>query len=676
MNTKKSNEIFINKYDYMRSYTRCESVWFLKNAEIEGSIEALLKKNTIIDEDDEEQSESDNEIDNYEDYRYSLLDRESLNINDLNVNKQEEIDPKIIEGQIIDKKAKEFILSQFKHDIVIDYDDEKYQNIRFDNIKANEITLSDINSLISQNKKFILFQPTFINKTASNNSYVTKCDAIVYLNKQETYLIEVKGTTTSKRIHLLDFLFQKFVLLNEVLPFEISDYKLCLVAYKRAKKNEVPFVLDEFCNETKTLSTGDKWKSFDDKQKQRYKKGKYELKIKDILDCNLSEENLLPFFLESYKNENTAIKKVEKKIQDIKQMIETLSSSFEDIIDNLSNKKNINKQIIKLFPCSNCKSIYKNCEYWLKCRDLFKYEYKQGSNFLKPFTYSGNVIDFEKQLKISDVIKNNKDEIIDYESFVGIDKYNKFQNLFNHNDVIDLENTKLLFEKLESKPNRVYFDFESINTAIRPMDNVYPFNQIITQNTVIKTKNFYDIYFNDNMIIDPLNINLEWIKSIIDTLYEGEEYWYIVFNKNFEATRLKEMKELINLSETSIEMKNIYFKKIDTIINNIFDLADFFNPFKKLILLDSLHGFYSIKKILEIIPSDILLKAGTKSYHDLEIYNGAVAQNVTTKRFFNLVNDDEWIEVEKQLQIYCQNDVRAMIAVELYVKYLIDNYQK
>ena len=136
------------------------------------------------------------------------------------------------------------------------------------------------------------------------------------------------------------------------------------------------------------------------------------------------------------------------------------------------------------------------------------------------------------------------------------------------------------------------------------------------------------------------------------------------------------MKELIFLSEDNTETKNLYSKKIDTIINNIFDLAVFFNPFKWLILLDSLHGFYSIKKILEIIPDNILLKAGTKSYHDLEIYNGAVAQNVTTKRFFNIVNDNEWKEIEKQLQIYCQNDVRAMIAVELYVNYLIENYQK
>ncbi|MBQ3621371.1 hypothetical protein II941_00890 [bacterium] len=40
------------------------------------------------------------------------------------------------------------------------------------------------------------------------------------------------------------------------------------------------------------------------------------------------------------------------------------------------------------------------------------------------------------------------------------------------------------------------------------MDNVFPFNQIITQNSIVKTKNYYDEYFTKDMIVDPININL------------------------------------------------------------------------------------------------------------------------------------------------------------------------
>ncbi|MBO6042573.1 hypothetical protein J6P52_05520 [bacterium] len=102
---------------------------------------------------------------------------------------------------------------------------------------------------------------------------------------------------------------------------------------------------------------------FSDNEKQKYKKGKYELKIKDILDGTLSEDNLTDIFLDTYKNENKAIKCAEKKVKEVNEMIEVLSSTFETRIDDLSNKKMIKKNIVKLFPCLNCKSTYKNCEY-------------------------------------------------------------------------------------------------------------------------------------------------------------------------------------------------------------------------------------------------------------------------------------------------------------------------
>jgi hypothetical protein len=45
--------------------------------------------------------------------------------------------------------------------------------------------------------------------------------------------------------------------------------------------------------------------------------------------------------------------------------------------------------------------------------------------------------------------------------------------------------------------------------------------------------------------------------------------------------------------------------------------------------------------------------------------------NKTIRRFFGLINDDEWKEITEQLKIYCENDVRAMVAVELYIKHIL-----
>lgn len=658
------NKISVNKYDYIRSYTRCEQVNFLKNIEIEESIKAnfelINNKNSIEflqDDEDENDFESDS-IDSYESYRSQKLLGEIINVDSLNIqNRNREIDPKIIEGIIIDKKAKEFIISKNNVDIIIDYDDDIYKNIRFDNFKAAQKVQKDIIELKKQNKSFILFQPTFVNKTSNGSIFITKCDAIVYKNYNDCCLIEVKGTTSTKIIHLLDFLFQKEVLDSPENEINISDYKLCLVQYCKAKRNEVPFVLVDTLNLTKNSPVLEKNKKkllteIDIENKKReLKHGKYHLKINDILELNLSPDNII--LNSESKNENTLLKMAINKIEKYTQELNELISSFADRIDYLYNKKqNLNRKI-NLNPCKECKSDYKNCEYWLKCRELFKLRYKKGNKFLEPFIYSGNLIKFKDQLDTYELSKsNNLKEELHLDS--------KYSFYLGNDDKIFIDDANKLWDLLQSKNKRVYFDFESINTAIRPMDNVYPFNQTITQNSIVKTKNFYDEYYCEDMIKDPKYLDVNWIKSIIDNLYEGEDVWYIVYNKNFESTRLKDMIKLLNDIE--------YTKKANTIIDNIFDLADFFNPQKKLILLNDLHGFYSIKKVLELIPKNILQETKTISYHELEVYNGAIAQEVTTKRFFDLVDDSQWKEIETNLKKYCQNDVRAMIAVEKFIK--------
>jgi hypothetical protein len=49
------------------------------------------------------------------------------------------------------------------------------------------------------------------------------------------------------------------------------------------------------------------------------------------------------------------------------------------------------------------------------------------------------------------------------------------------------------------------------------------------------------------------------------------------------------------------------------------------------------------------------------------IHNGTEAQKESTKRFFNIIDDNEWNKIANNLKIYCENDVRAMIAVEYMI---------
>ena len=57
-----------------------------------------------------------------------------------------------------------------------------------------------------------------------------------------------------------------------------------------------------------------------------------------------------------------------------------------------------------------------------------------------------------------------------------------------------------------------------------------------------------------------------------------------------------------------------------------------------------------------------------------EIHKRYVAKNITMLRYLslfikeNLITDEEWRNTSQALQKYCENNVRAIIAVEKYIK--------
>lgn len=167
-------------------------------------------------------------------------------------------------------------------------------------------------------------------------------------------------------------------------------------------------------------------------------------------------------------------------------------------------------------------------------------------------------------------------------------------------------------------------------------------------------------------------------KYIIDAilpskdLAECEQYHYIVFNKSFECTRLNEMADYINEPE--------YRQKVKIINSNIYDIAELFiiSDKNQAVIFKELKGYYSIKKVLPLVSKyepDIFTQTKCKDYKkDLkEIHNGVDAQTASTKRFFNLLTDEEWQVVRQHLGEYCDNDVRAMIAIEYFLKRIFSN---
>jgi hypothetical protein len=132
--------------------------------------------------------------------------------------------------------------------------------------------------------------------------------------------------------------------------------------------------------------------------------------------------------------------------------------------------------------------------------------------------------------------------------------------------------------------------------------------------------------------MDPIDANINFFEKVVDSIYRGVDCSYVVYNKSFERSRLKEMIFFIPHYEI----------KILQIIENLYDLADFFDLRKDILRFKNLKGFYSIKKVLTILPEHTHKLSGAVPYSSLEeIKNGMEAQQKTLLRFFKLIDNDQ-----------------------------------
>ena len=638
---KKTN--YINKYDFINYFSKQPSLWFFSNVEIISGIKLETKLSELgVDEDEFEEEDKIDEIDSYEIYKQLLIENEDI----------DKENPHIIEGLILDEKSREYIKNTFSHiKKVVDL-------TLLDNVDSkNLVQLAELTKkLLLENENIIIFQSVFI-----KDNLITRPDAIVKDNITIT-LIETKGTTVAKLYHALDIYFQGYILKN--LPFLDDfdlDYQLCLVAYEKAKKNEVSFNLTSYFNYSKspTLDKNDKWSRLG---MRKYVENTEQTFISFKSICNQSLEDFEQKISES---KGVTKKSLEKTMNNFLYVIENTQNIIDELTNHLKKIKNEKNIMCKnINPNRRDKNDFKVNELFNALKVLYVHK---GYDIFK---YSGNLIEFSSRN-----IESFMEKDVDIEKYyfrygskiVPIILNNKKSIIIN-----DVSWVKQILSNLKQK--KVYFDFETINSSIRAIDNTLPFMQIVTQCSIIIHDNC-KIPVNElncnNILIDPKNIKIDDYKNIVDSLYKGKDYSYVVYNKNFEKSRLEEFKSIINDDE--------YNKKIDIIINNLFDIADFFRYFKEKqsipIIIKELYGYYSIKKVLPYVEQnypDIYYKSGCKNYYDLEISNGLVCQNATTFHFLSNNPDYvKWNKLVEDMKIYCENDVRAMIAVELFIKKII-----
>ncbi|MGL5630375.1 MAG: DUF2779 domain-containing protein [Mycoplasmoidaceae bacterium] len=638
---------YISKYDFIGYYLKPKWAWFFSNSEIEAAIEveySKMKQSYSNVDFDEESNE-----DYLEKYKEIIYENQSVDKNN----------SLIIEGNIIDEKSKEYIKNLYDNKFkIIDL------NKNFPKLN-NELKAEKTLELINKYEKIILFQAVFISKI-NNVDIITRPDAIV-IEKNQFHLYETKATSSVKKHHLLDVYFQAKLI--ESIP-ELKrkfnfNYHLCIVAYEIAKLNDCPLIDTSYCNIGKTTS-------FEFKEYAETfgidKAIEYGQDIKmGMWTSKSANYDYFPFKIDSFVNHDFSqlkkrkdkAKRSQKSIDDFIEDALQIYSDFTIILAELKKyQETIKPDMMPIIrsPGRGDKSKWKDNDYFNYNREIYaNYGYQL-------YSYSGTIFN------------QNYNTIISYQKNDNLIKFKKneiAQYYLEKKNIIVFPEIKLFFNALKEK--KVYFDFETINTAVRSYNDTFPFQQIVTQSSCIIDNGINKDFQCVNLLVDPIDINEKWFRDIIDSLYQGKNYSYVVYNQSFEKNRLEEMKTFI--SDLN------YHEKINCIQQNMIDLADLFKFSKKNknIFLKELKGFYSIKKVLPLIEKylpDVFNLTKCFDYKKLKISNGKECQSATIKRFFKIIEDQEWKSLAHDLKVYCENDVRAMIAVEYFAKAIFNNQIK
>jgi hypothetical protein len=620
---------YIRKYDFLHTFYWQKSWLFHSVSDLEKSLNSILNENSIsfeveVDEEEfEEDGDEEREID-YNEYKNAKESTTTQGSPTL-----------MFLGRLIEEHFNEQIIDEFNFDDRSIFEISKW--------KTSESQFDRTLEIIRTTKisKYLILQPTFI-----SNGMIAKPDAIIVENNLIT-IVECKGTTSTKRNQLLDLYYQYKVISS--LGLKVTKTLIALVDYKVCQKGEISITFTEYCNCSKNAKSS---KNVTLEHKSHIKLGYFYNQVTSTYFgihsfCIINSK----LCLECEDNMKNIHKTTSKGIYLMLERIRNLD--FKSIIEKLKDTDMVPPKIETMDNYQD--NFFKNMEYLNEVIKPFhakadwRYRYTsralQGLNFVEsiakaPSTFPPNYTIIKEAYR--DFFYSEKEEAVKDYQILG--------NILNSIEY-----------------NKVYFDFESINPPVAVIDNSLPFQQIVTQcSLIIQQGSEYKKA--KNLICDPKNITIDFFKEIIDSLYMGNTYKYIVYNKSFEKSRLQEIDRFINQSE--------YSSKISVIISNIFDLADLFDFYRKnnslaCILNKKLYGYYSIKKVLKVIDQESLNTSKAVDYKKLNnIQNGQMAMNSTLNRALGLMSDNEWNLLNEDLKKYCENDVRAMIAVELYCRKL------
>ncbi len=187
-----------------------------------------------------------------------------------------------------------------------------------------------------------------------------------------------------------------------------------------------------------------------------------------------------------------------------------------------------------------------------------------------------------------------------------------------------------------------FLDFETWITPVPEQDGQWPYRQMPFQFSLhIQNSVDSEVTHKEYLAESKESDLLIFVETLLESL--GNEGSIVVYNKAFENTRLRELKEQFPLYESAISALQER-------------LVDLMSPFrKKHYYLPEMEGSYSIKQVLPALIPEL-------SYDNLLIGDGGEASSV----FYNLnknQDSDTILEIRTALLEYCQLDTLAMVKI-------------
>lgn len=199
-------------------------------------------------------------------------------------------------------------------------------------------------------------------------------------------------------------------------------------------------------------------------------------------------------------------------------------------------------------------------------------------------------------------------------------------------------------EELAALQYPLYFiDYEAYNPAVPLFDGYHPFQQIVFQ---------YSLHVVQAPGTAPRHVecllleNADPAPQLVAHMAEhiGDTGSVLVWSKAFEATRNKEMAELLPQ----------YADFLLDLNRRIYDLRDIFS--KGYYVHPEFHGSTSIKYVLPVLAPDL-------SYHEEQISSGDQAMMAWMKIIAGEISEAEIAQIRRDLLSYCELDTLAMVRI-------------